>query len=218
MAIDRDRARARIDSHLADVRQALDSLPSERLVDLVELVISKGSSGHTVYIAGNGGSAATASHMACDLSKAGETGDGATKRRLRVAPLADNTSRMTAIANDDGYRWVFARQLESLADPGDLLIVISASGNSENVVEAVRSARSMGVSTVGILGFGGGVLRDLVDLAIVVVSDEYGPVEDAHLALNHALSEAVRATVGSQLGPGRRSSPELVSRADGPGR
>jgi len=196
MSVDRDVARAKIQDHLQAVRRSLDALPSDEVVELVALLQSKSVEGRTVYIAGNGGSASTASHMACDLGKnvVKDRGQGRSSR-FRVMALVDNTAWMTAIANDDGYEWVFSRQLEALAEPGDLLIVISASGNSPNVVEAVKSARGMGLTTVGILGFGGGIIKGLVDLAVVAVGNEYGPVEDVHMVLNHAIAETLRATL-----------------------
>ena len=198
MIIDRDIARAKVEGHIANVGRSLDALPFEQIVDLVALLRSRCIEGRAVYIAGNGGSASTASHMACDLGKNVVKDQGqAGSSRFRVTALVDNTAWMTAIANDDGYEWVFAKQLEALAEPDDVLIVISASGNSPNVVEAVRSARAMGVTTVGILGFGGGILKDLVDLSVVVAGNEYGPVEDVHLVLNHAIAESLRATLCS---------------------
>ena len=195
MPVDRQTARSSIEAHLDRVRRAIDELPVEQIIDVVDVVHAKCSAGRAIFIAGNGGSASTASHMACDLGKnvgADLETDGF---RFRVIALADNTATMTAIANDDGYQWVFAKQLRALAEPGDLLILMSASGNSPNVVEAAKTARDIGVSTVGLVGFGGGLLKDLVDLPIVVSGYEYGPVEDVHLVLNHAIAETLRAAL-----------------------
>jgi D-sedoheptulose 7-phosphate isomerase len=141
----------------------------------------------TVYVAGNGGSAATASHFVNDLCKA-------TRRPelppMRVLGLSDNTPWFTALANDEGYERVFAGQLENLGQPGDVLIVISASGNSPNLVRAVESARVLGIISIGFLGFDGGMLKDMVDECVWVPTPKgwYGPVEDAHSALCHLLS------------------------------
>ena len=138
--------------------------------------------GAAVYIAGNGGSASTATHWANDLGKA-------TKREgrasIRVLSMSDNTSWLTALANDEGYERVFAGQLENFAKPGDVLIVISASGNSANLVAAVELARSFDMTTIGLLGFDGGRLKDLVDEALHLPTDvgEYGPVETGHVLL-----------------------------------
>src|SRR5581483_4286984 len=116
--------------------------------------------GRTIFLAGNGGSAATASHWATDLSKATK---GPGTPPVRVSSLADHVSWMTALANDEGYDRVFAAQLENLARPADLLVVLSVSGGSPNLVEAVRTARALGAFTIGVLGSNGGCLRDLVD-------------------------------------------------------
>jgi D-sedoheptulose 7-phosphate isomerase len=135
-----------------------------------------------VFIAGNGGSAATAAHMANDLQWGLARVRG---RGLRATALSDNVPLLTAIANDRSYEDVFAVQLETLADPDDVLIVISGSGNSENVVRAAEAARRLKLRTIGFLGMGGGKLRPLVDVAVVVPSDDYGPIEDVHMMLDH---------------------------------
>lgn len=148
----------------------------------VELLRQARDRNSTIFLAGNGGSAATATHMANDLGKA-------TKRSgrtpLRVMCLSDCVSWLTALANDEGYERVFAGQLENFAKPGDLLMVISASGNSPNLVEAVKLARSRGMQTIGLLGFDGGALRGMVDEPLWVESEkgQYGPVESAHTVL-----------------------------------
>jgi D-sedoheptulose 7-phosphate isomerase len=144
---------------------------------------------NTVFIAGNGGSAATASHMANDLgvdvfkkSKCGSP--------FKVLALTDNNSVMTAIANDDGYENLFVNQLKIHYRPGDKLLVISASGNSPNLVEAVKWVKSRGGKTLGFTGFDGGKLKELCDLTVHVSSakGEYGPVEDVHLILDHLVA------------------------------
>ena len=194
MVVDRAAARDAIQMHLDRVRHALEALPVERIVDVVDLIEAKCAAGRTIYIAGNGGSASTASHMACDLgNNVLRARERKTTHRFRVIALVDAAATVTAIANDDGYEWVFARQLRVLAEPGDLLILMSASGNSPNVIEAAKAARDIGVSTVGFVGFGGGLLKELVDLAIVVTGYEYGPVEDVHLVLNHAVANTLQA-------------------------
>jgi len=143
-----------------------------------------------VFIAGNGGSAATASHWVNDLGKA-------TKRSGRdpfqVTCLSDNTSWLTALANDEGFERVFSGQLENFARRDDLLIVISASGNSPNLVHAVELARSIGVKTIGLLGFDGGILKDLVDDLVWIKSEkgQYELVEDAHMMVCHVLTTSL---------------------------
>ncbi|MBI3616042.1 MAG: SIS domain-containing protein [Candidatus Omnitrophica bacterium] len=144
----------------------------------------------TVFLIGNGGSASTSSHFANDLGKAMRKRGDST---LRILSLTDNVSWLTALANDDGYEQIFAGQLENHLRAGDLVIAISASGNSENLIRAVRFAKSKGAQTVGMIGFNGGALRELVDVALFIPSPvgRYGPVEDVHLMLQHLISEAM---------------------------
>jgi D-sedoheptulose 7-phosphate isomerase len=139
-----------------------------------------------IFIVGNGGSAATASHMACDLAKTvlGKKPDPAT-RRFRVMALTDNVPLITAIANDVGYEHVFTEQLAPVARRGDLLVVITGSGNSPNVVNAVRMARERGLRTAGLLGFDGGTVLPLLDVPLLIPEFSYGFVEDLHMVLDH---------------------------------
>jgi D-sedoheptulose 7-phosphate isomerase len=133
----------------------------------------------TVYVAGNGGSAATASHWTNDLGKATKASG---RDYMRVMCLSDNVSWLTALANDEGYERVFSGQLENFAGPGDLLVVLSASGNSPNLLRAVELAQERGVVTVALLGFDGGALMGLVDdyLWLPTEVGEYGLVESGH--------------------------------------
>jgi D-sedoheptulose 7-phosphate isomerase len=142
----------------------------------------------TVFVIGNGGSAATASHFACDLAKGTRRGGPPT---LRVIPLTDNVPLLTAWANDTSYDRVFVEQLVSLARPGDLLVAISASGNSPNVVLAAEAARRLGLRTVAWTGRSGGRLARLADVAINVPADRIELVEDGHLVIAHSLCVAV---------------------------
>ena len=168
--------------YLSEFRLLLRSIDVEAVARSVQRLRTARDRGATVFIAGNGGSAATATHLVSDLGKA-------TKRSgrppLRVMCLSDNVSWLTALANDEGYERVFAGQLENFARSGDLLIVISASGNSPNLVEAVEYAREQELVTIGILGFDGGVLKDRVDEALWLESEigAYGPVESGHTVI-----------------------------------
>src|SRR5207249_2233829 len=114
------------------------------------------------------------------------------RQRLRVTALNDNVALLTAWANDTNYERVFAEPLLNLVDPGDVVIAISASGNSPNVVEAVRIANEMGAATVGLLGFAGGKLLDMVSVPVRVDSHDYGVVEDCHMVLEHAITTSAR--------------------------
>src|SRR5919199_1171710 len=161
--------------YLGQLRTALDSLPDDRLTRLGEMLYRAYSNEKHVFTLGNGGSAATASHMAADLAK---NTIGPNMRRFRVLSLNDNTPMLTALANDLGYENVFSEQLKSLVRAGDLLIALSVSGSSPNVLGAIRCAREQSAEVAAILGCGGGEAAGLADLAIVVESDHYGVVED----------------------------------------
>jgi len=138
----------------------------------------------TVFIIGNGGSAATASHMMNDLMLGVAQGG---KRGFRAIALTDNMPVLTATANDLSYRDIFSTPLRTLGRAGDVLIAISGSGNSPNVIEAVHVAREVGMTTIGFLGMGGGKLKAVVDESIIVPSHDYGPIEDIHLILDHVM-------------------------------
>jgi len=148
-----------------------------------------------IFIIGNGGSAATASHMACDLAK-GASVEG--KRRMRAISLTDNVALMTAIGNDISYDKLFTEQIINLAHPGDVLLAYTASGNSPNILDTLEWANANGLVTVGILGFGGGKARDLSQHPVVVDSTNYGHVEDFHLIFEHALSQWLREKTESE--------------------
>ncbi|MCG2775798.1 MAG: SIS domain-containing protein [Desulfobacterales bacterium] len=141
----------------------------------------------TIFFAGNGGSAATASHFSQDLGEAGRKCD---KAGFKTLSLTDNISLITAIGNDYGYGEIFTIQMAELFCEGDVLVAISASGNSPNIVNAVELAKKMGGKTVGLVGFDGGQLKNLCDHVVHVKSQngEYGPVEDIHMILVHMIT------------------------------
>jgi D-sedoheptulose 7-phosphate isomerase len=159
----------------------------ERVVQRLRLARDHGA---TIYICGNGGSAATASHWVNDLGKATKTSG---RLPVRAMSLSDNISWLTALANDEGYDQVFAGQLDNFAQTGDVLIAISASGNSPNLVKAVELARSRGVVTVGLLGFDGGVLKNKVDDYVWLPTEKgaYGLVESMHTLVCHLLTDCL---------------------------
>ena len=145
--------------------------------------------GNTVFLTGNGGSAATASHMANDIALDVLKKSG-TKNPFRVLALSDSIPLITAIGNDDGYENIFLYQLKIHYRPGDRLVVISASGNSPNVVLAAQWVKERGGRVIGLLGFDGGKLQALCDVAITVKTPkgEYGPVEDIHMVMDHLIA------------------------------
>ncbi len=175
--------------YVTELKSVLDRLPLDAIDRVVGAIEAAHVAGKQIFIIGNGGSAATASHMMNDLCKGtlGHKGDASWKR-FRVIALTDNVSLMTAWANDTDYNHVFSEPLRNLAQRGDLLVAISASGNSPNIIAAVEAAKEIGVQVVGLAGFGGGKLAKMADVSFVVPSDGYGPVEDVHMILDHIIT------------------------------
>jgi D-sedoheptulose 7-phosphate isomerase len=180
-----------LEDHVAEVRSVLGEIPIASVELVVGAILRAHEGGHQIYIVGNGGSASTATHFACDLSKATIV-DG---QRLRATSLTDNVALLTAWANDTAFEHVFSEQLASLLRPGDVLIAISASGNSPNIVNAVRTARDKRAATVGLVGFDGGAVAGMVDVLVHVPSRSYGVVEDCHLVLEHAITASTRSAL-----------------------
>jgi D-sedoheptulose 7-phosphate isomerase len=184
-----------------DWLQRIDINAMGRIVQALRIARDNGA---TIYIAGNGGSAATASHWVNDLGKATKA---CGRAPLRVMSLSDNVSWLTALANDEGYDRVFAGQLENFARAGDVLVVISASGNSPNLIKAVELAKVRGVVTLGLLGFDGGTLKNQVDECLWIPSEKgtYGLVESGHSLLCHILTDCLVKDLVSD-GLGRKTS------------
>ena len=182
-------------SYIQSLHSALTALPAEHVEAGFDLIYTAHRAERDVFVVGNGGSASTASHMACDMGK-GASIEG--RRRLRIQSLNDNMAHFSALANDISYDAVFVEQLKNLIRRDDVLIGISASGNSPNVVNAFAYAKEVGAKTIGLLGFTGGKMKPLSDVAIHVDSDEYGPVEDAHLIINHIWTEQLKARVAAE--------------------
>jgi len=170
--------------YLQELDAAIAALDLEAVCQVREICARVRDQGKQIFLCGNGGSAATASHMANDLGKGASYGR---QRPFRAIALTDNIPWITALANDVDYESVFAEQLRNFGQEGDVLIAISGSGNSQNVLNAVQVAREMGMTTVGWTGFGGGRLAGMVDLPVVVDSDHMGRVEDVHVILMHLI-------------------------------
>jgi len=147
--------------------------------------------GRKVYLLGNGGSASLASHFACDLAKGTATAGGR-RRRFQAISLTDNTALLTAWANDTSYDHVFAEQLRNVVRPRDVVVAISASGNSANVLLALEVARELEAFNIGLTGFEGGRMKALCDLCVVVPSDNMQIIEDLHVGIAHALFTIIR--------------------------
>lgn len=177
---------------------ALNAIDPARLRSLARCIYNAWEAGRTVLTCGNGGSASNASHLAQDLSK-GTLVEGDWSGALRTICLCDNVSALTAWANDEGYEHVFSAQLHALGQPGDVLIAISGSGNSENVLKAVRLANKLEMHTWGICGFDGGGLLKLAHRAVHVPSEDMGIVEACHGVVFHWLVERLKAAREGRL-------------------
>ena len=169
---------------------ALNSVDLDAVESVSNALLEARDRGSHIFVVGNGGSAATASHMATDLM----LGSGLVDPPLRVIALTDNQAIITATGNDVSFDQVFSRQLIHLAQRGDILITVSASGNSPNVVACVNAAKKVGLTTIAFTGFDGGRLAAMVDLLVHVPTriGAYGPVEDAHLMINHMITEQLK--------------------------
>ncbi len=163
-------------------KATLDSIPAAGVAALVDLLRTALNADRQIFIMGNGGSAANASHFVTDLGKGASDALG---RRFRCLALNDNVPWMTAIGNDYSYEDVFVRQLENYGRPGDVLIGVSVSGNSPNLVKALQWAHDQGLETVALVGAKRGRMADLAKLAVVIGDTHYGRVEDAQMGILH---------------------------------
>ena len=178
-----------ISAYLTEMQSTLSNLPIDGIERIVNALRSARAQKKTVFLFGNGGSAATASHLACDLTK-GTNANG--RPRLRVIALTDNVPLISAWANDSSYEDIFAQQLQQQVESGDIAIGISGSGRSPNVLNALKVATSAGAITIGLTGFDGGDLKNLVDLCVVVPDNSIDQVEDVHLMIGHVIASCLR--------------------------
>lgn len=166
------------------LQQTIGRLPLERVEQAIAWLAAARESGNTIFTCGNGGSAATASHFVCDMLK------GASykrERRFRIMALTDSLSTLTAYSNDVGYDVVFEEQLKNFGRPGDVLMAVSGSGNSPNVLRAVEWANENGLKTIGFTGRDGGKLGRIVQLEINAADPHMGRIEDAHMIALHMI-------------------------------
>ncbi len=178
-----------IENYLTQLQTMIAGLSADLLDQVVDILFKSARNGQKVFLCGNGGSAANASHIACDLAK-NTIVPGAPP--LKIIALTDNMALMTAWANDTSYDNVFAAQLTPLIEPGDVLIGISASGNSANVLNAVALANKQGATTIAFTGDTGGKLAEMVDLCLYAPSPRMDQQEDAHLIFGHCITAALR--------------------------
>lgn len=178
-----------IQNYINRLNGCLRELSRQDIEEIASIIFDAYKRGKRIFIMGNGGSATTASHFARDLT-IGAAVQG--KPRLKVISLTDNVALITALANDIDYGSIFYEQLLDQLSEGDVVIGISASGNSPNVLKAIEFARNNGAVTIGFIGFGGGRLKELAHKCIVLSSRDYGQVEDAHLSLAHIISYMIK--------------------------
>jgi len=172
-----------------ELQRVVIGLSHDGINQIADTLVRANESGQMVYLFGNGGSAALASHFACDLGKGTAYCNGG--KRFRVLALTDNLPTLTAWANDSSYEVVFSEQLRNFVQPGDVALAISGSGNTKNVLNALRVAREAGATTVGISGFQGGEMKSLCDICVVVPSNNMQIIEDLHLAMAHSIFRIV---------------------------
>ena len=174
----------RLHNYAVDVAQRVVSSDFDTLASIVQRIMQVKTDRKTIYTAGNGGSATTASHFCNDLVKGCRVGDMA---GFRAVCLADSNAIVTCLANDFSYDDIFSIQLKTFAVEGDMLVVFSGSGNSPNIIAALQTAREMGVYTIGFSGRDGGMMKDLCDLLLIAPTDSMEQIEDMHLLYEHAM-------------------------------
>jgi D-sedoheptulose 7-phosphate isomerase len=195
--------------YFEQLSNTIRNLPFEQVDEVANILVRAYERQRTIFVFGNGGSAALASHFACDLAKGTVQGSG---KRFRVMALTDNVPLMTAWANDSHYENIFSEQLANFARAGDIAFAISGSGNSPNVLKALNAARQSGCITAGLTGFCGGRMLQLCDVCIVVPCDNMQIVEDLHLCLAHSLYTCVRSKISNGTSGDPAIGPRLVTR------
>ena len=185
--------------YVQELQETLDLLPVQAIEEVTEVLHSARLQGQQIFIVGNGGSASTASHFVCDLAKNTRV-EGVP--HFRVLDMIDNSAVFSAYANDEGYENAFAQHLANFVQPGDVVIGISTSGKSPNVLRAIELANEMKAQTIGFTGFDGGELHALTSMNIHVDSSNIEQVEDIHLILGHILTVNLRHLAAESAGQG----------------
>jgi D-sedoheptulose 7-phosphate isomerase len=173
-------------SHIETI-ESVRNILTEQIITIANVMAQSLSNGGSIFWCGNGGSAADSQHLAAELVGRFKNN----RRALRSIALTTDSSVLTCIANDYSYDDIFARQVEALGRPGDLLIGISTSGNSENVLRALKTAKEFNLVTVALLGKGGGSVKDLADHALVIPSDSTARIQEAHILIGHIFCELI---------------------------
>jgi D-sedoheptulose 7-phosphate isomerase len=178
-----------INQYITDHNRIIELMPLDEIAEAMAVLREARMSGRKVFTMGNGGSASTASHFVCDLAK-NTRQEGLPS--FRVIGLADNLPMLLAYGNDEGYENIFAHQLTNLIEAGDVVIAISGSGNSPNIIKAVEVAKQAGGITIAFTGFGGGKLGPLADINVCVPSSNMEQIEDIHLMIEHIICSTLR--------------------------
>jgi D-sedoheptulose 7-phosphate isomerase len=194
-----------IKDYLDRMSQEIANLDLGQIENLSQLIEDAYHAGQFVFIIGNGGSGANASHLSEDLAKC-TLRDFENQKRLKVLSLTDNTAGIMAWGNDEGYDRIFVEQLKNLASPGDLLLAISGSGNSPNILKAVTWANDHGLTTVGITGFGGGKLKNLAHHNLHAGIDDMGIVETLHVVAFHWVVDDLNRRFAEAMVPATAAS------------
>ncbi len=168
----------------SNLLQALDTIDLSKVESLIEVFAKARDEGRTIFVCGNGGSAATANHIACDIVKGASYGRD---KRFRIMALSEQIPTITAYANDVGYEEVFAEPLKNFASPDDVLMILSGSGNSPNIIRALEVANEIGCYSVALTGRDGGKAAPLADLNVHVADNHMGRIEDSHMIICHML-------------------------------
>ena len=179
-----------MDGYVSLLSRAFEAVDREQLAAAQAALVDAAENGKAIFAIGNGGSAAISDHLVCDLSKGTHHDQHPT---LRAQSMTSNAALYSAMANDLGFENVFAGQIGLYGRPGDILIAISSSGESANIVRAVAAAQGLGMTVIGLSGFSGGQLRRTADISLHVPVDNYGIVEDAHQAIMHVIAQYTAA-------------------------
>lgn len=201
-----------IDSYFQEVIKCIVLLEKQSIEQMIEIIMEAYRKDKKIYVLGNGGGASTASHIACDLGKGtlARVYDRQEKR-LHVLSLTDNVALMTAYANDLSYDDIFLQQLRNLVERGDIVIGISGSGNTKNVLNAISYAKKVGAKTIGLTGFNeGGKLAQIADVSLIVKTSHYGPLEDVHMMIGHLVSAAVASAKHTESANGKTRKNKAV--------
>jgi D-sedoheptulose 7-phosphate isomerase len=183
---------SQIDGYINELRDMISKVERDKIQELVRRIKETRIKDNTIFIIGNGGSASTASHWACDLGKGTLKTRYNSNKRLKVISLTDNVATITAYANDLTYDEIFSQQLKNLVKEGDLLIVLTGSGKSKNIINAIEVAKRAKAYVFSLLGFDGGKVKHISDNSIIIPSKNYCVIEDIHLSIGHIITSIIK--------------------------